>query len=245
MGFGVRSFGTVTLQLALRNNVVYEIQPGASYQISNPPACQVHACLQMKNAKVDANGVEAHFRKEGSIYGVMYAFVIMQKKSCVAYISLQNVGTVCGSGGFKTCCMHLPLAHCCAVQLHASTGMHGLQLISHLCMHALSPLLPPTEGAHAPTSATKQTACTCADAKRGDGLTRAAPVAGGFRALLAYAMLNGNDVKEDLIESGKTVTFQDPAGETTLFFPATKHAHDGSSGPVVVVTTPKLQASAF
>lgn len=45
-----------------------------------------------------------------------------------------------------------------------------------------------------------------------------------------------------LISSGQEVTFQDRQGAITkLFFPSARHEHDESSGPAVVITTPKIQ----
>ncbi|KAI8464840.1 MAG: hypothetical protein J3K34DRAFT_102910 [Monoraphidium minutum] len=78
----------------------------------------------------------------------------------------------------------------------------------------------------------------------GGGSTRALPVAGGFRALLAFARVNGEDVLADLVESGHTLELGGAAkgeGRTTVHFPVSKHAHDAASGPVAVITTPDFK----
>ncbi|KAI8463327.1 MAG: hypothetical protein J3K34DRAFT_475335, partial [Monoraphidium minutum] len=71
----------------------------------------------------------------------------------------------------------------------------------------------------------------------GGGSTRALPVAGGFRALLAFARVNGKDVLADLVESGRTLELGGATkgeGRATVHFPAAKHAHDAASGPVAI-----------
>ncbi|KAI8469368.1 MAG: hypothetical protein J3K34DRAFT_283131 [Monoraphidium minutum] len=78
----------------------------------------------------------------------------------------------------------------------------------------------------------------------GGGSTRALPVAGGFRALLAFARVNGKDVLADLVESGRTLELGGATkgeGRATVHFPAAKHAHDAASGPVAVITTPDFK----
>ncbi|KAI8467832.1 MAG: hypothetical protein J3K34DRAFT_394829 [Monoraphidium minutum] len=69
------------------------------------------------------------------------------------------------------------------------------------------------------------------------GSTRALPVAGGLRELLAFARVNGEDVLEDLVESGSSLELDGVAkgeGRATVHFPADKHAHDVASGPVAI-----------
>ncbi|KAI8477248.1 MAG: hypothetical protein J3K34DRAFT_515912 [Monoraphidium minutum] len=80
----------------------------------------------------------------------------------------------------------------------------------------------------------------------GGGTTRALPVKGGFRALLAFARVNGKDILSDLVESGRTLELGGATqgeGRATIHFPATKHAHDAASGPVAVITTPDFKVT--
>ncbi|KAI8463675.1 MAG: hypothetical protein J3K34DRAFT_442926 [Monoraphidium minutum] len=79
------------------------------------------------------------------------------------------------------------------------------------------------------------------------GESHALPVKGGFRELLAFVRVNGQDVLEEteMVESDKTMTFSN-AGDTsaaTVYFPVAKHPHEPNSGPVTVITTPDMRIS--
>lgn len=76
-----------------------------------------------------------------------------------------------------------------------------------------------------------------ADEARGPGYTRAAPVDGGFKKILSFVRVNGKDVMSS-VESGTTMMAQ---GDAAVFFPASKHKHDPTSGPIVVARTPDLE----
>ncbi|KAI8465925.1 MAG: hypothetical protein J3K34DRAFT_524984 [Monoraphidium minutum] len=78
-----------------------------------------------------------------------------------------------------------------------------------------------------------------ADPKRGEGLTRALPPAGGkgrFRALLSKVAVGGADAMAR-VESGDTL---EADGGVTVHFPDTRHRADPTDGPLAVITTPDM-----
>lgn len=62
---------------------------------------------------------------------------------------------------------------------------------------------------------------------------------GGFKQLLSYFRINGQDmILGGMLESGRLLELP---GGATVYFPNTTHAADPISGPVVVITTPKIK----
>lgn len=83
--------------------------------------------------------------------------------------------------------------------------------------------------------------CAClTDEERGAGYTRAVGVAGGFKELLSSFKVNGRDATNDLLECDRVELL----GGATVHFPKAKHLNDPTSGPLVVITTPKMMVRA-